>query len=440
MAEAMNLEAEPTNIRSLAPRILRYALAAIGPVGAAATQFILSLQLLHLLAPASFGSFSFLLVISQFSLGIWSALLCAPLPVVLAQEQIEGRRGLIDSLFIVNLVLSLLAFGAFWLLGIGLEVPFGAAGLFAGYAALALLRWFARAHAYATGAASRTVTSDLLYSTALLIGIGLVSILKVDAPDLPYGALLVSAAVSLLPFGRQYFLAQFVRLHPRELPCYAHVWREHARWSLVGVVTTEATVNAHAYIVTLVSGPLAFAPIAASALIIRPISVVMNALSEFERPQMARQIARKDIGAARHSAGIFLFVLALTWVLTIAAAVLLMAYGPGVVFPNEYSQSSLALGMTLWLAVTLMRVLRTPSSILLQAAGMFRSLAHASIISAIVSISAVVVLLILCGPLWSLGGILLGEAICAIWVWRQSWRWRSTFRVNPALSGNEVQP
>jgi O-antigen/teichoic acid export membrane protein len=429
----MKLEAGHPDIRSVALRMFRYALATIGPVGAAATQFILSLQLLHLLAPASFGSFSFLLVISQFSTGLWSALLCAPLPVVLAQEQ---GRDLIGSLFVVNLVLSFLAFGAFWLLGLGLGVPVAAAALFA---AVGLLRWFARAHAYATGAANRTLASDLVYSVALLIGIGLVAILGADSPNLPYGALLVSAALSLLPFGQQYFLAQFVRLRLRELPRYAHVWREHSRWSLVGVVTTEATVNAHAYIVTLVGGPLAFAPIAASALIIRPISVVMNALSEFERPQMARQIARRDIDSAQRSTGTFLFVLALTWASTAAGAVLLMAYDPGVIFPSDYSHSSLALGMALWLAVTLMRILRTPDGVLLQAAGMFRWLAHASIISSVVSISAVAALLVLGGPLWSLGGILLGEAICAVWIWRQSWRWRATFRANPVLTGNEVQ-
>lgn len=440
MAEAMNLDVTHTDIRRVARRMLRYALATIGPVGAASTQFILSLQLLHLLAPASFGSFSFLLVISQFSTGLWSALLCAPLPIVVAQEQEEQRQGLVDSLFVVNLVLSLLAFGAFCILGVGLEVPVVPAALFAGYAAVALLRWFARAHAYATGAAIRTIASDLVYSAGLLIGIGLVAIMGTDTPDLPYGALLASAAVSLLPFGRQYFLAQFVRIRPRELPRYAYVWRQHSSWSLVGVITTEATVNAHAYIVTLVSGPLAFAPIAASALIIRPVSVVMNALSEFERPQMARQIARSDIASAQRSAGTFLFVLALAWVSTIAAAVLLLAYDQETIFPSDYSRSSLALGMALWLAVTLMRILRTPDSVLLQAAGMFRWLAHASIISSAVSISAVTALLVLGGPLWSLGGILLGEAICAVWIWRQAWRWRATFHSNSVPKGNEIQP
>jgi hypothetical protein len=277
-----------------------------------------------------------------------------------------------------------------------------------------------------------------VYSAGLLGGIGLIAILDTNSADLPYAALMASVALSLLPFGRQFFLEQFVRIHPRNLPHYLSVWRRHSRWSLIGVVTTEATVNAHAYIVTLLSGSSAFAPIAASALIIRPITVVMNALTEFERPQMARQIVEGQIGSVQRTAGIFLCVLIAAWIVTAAAAALLITYKPELVLPSGYSQIYLSWGMMLWMAVALMRILRTPDSVLLQAGGMFRWLAHASIISSGVSICAVAALLFLSGPLWSIGGILLGEAICVAWVWRQAWRWRVTVRTTPDLTGNEA--
>jgi len=438
MAEALSLQVGSGDLRSVALRLFRYALATIGPVGAAGAQFILSLQLLHLLPPASFGSFSFLLITSQFSIGLWSALFCAPLPIVMAQEK-EDTRGLVDSLFAVNLLLSLLAFCAFSILATGLEVSAQASALFSGYAALTLLRWFARAHAYTTGAAIRTIASDLMYSAGLLIGIGLIAVSGAESPDLPYAALLVSAAIGLVPFGRGYFVKQFVHIRLRAIPRYADVWRQHSSWSLVGVITTEATVNAHAYIVTLVSGPLAFAPIAASALIIRPVGVVMNALSEFERPQMARQIASRDLRSAQRSARMFLCVLALTWALTAAGGVLLVVYSPEVIFPSEYSHSYLIAGMALWLGVTFMRILRTPDSVLLQAAGMFRWLAHASIISSVVSIAAVTILLVLGGPLWSLGGVLLGEAVFAAWTWYQARRWRAATLATSSVMSNEAR-
>ena len=49
------------------------------------------------------------------------------------------------------------------------------------------------------------------------------------------------------------------------------------------MLTTEATANAHVYIVTLIYGPLGFAPIAATALFIRPVGVAMNTLTDYER-------------------------------------------------------------------------------------------------------------------------------------------------------------
>ena len=61
-------------MKSLAGDLGRYTLVTIGPVGAAVSQFALSLVLLRFVDPATFGTFSFLLTASQFSLGISSAL------------------------------------------------------------------------------------------------------------------------------------------------------------------------------------------------------------------------------------------------------------------------------------------------------------------------------------------------------------------------------
>ena len=95
--------------------------------------------------------------------------------------------------------------------------------LFAAYAAVALLRWFARAHAYAVGAPLRTITSDLLYSAVLLAGVGLIALSGSNTVELPYAALLVSAALGLLPFGWRYLDQQFIRISLRDLPRYADV-------------------------------------------------------------------------------------------------------------------------------------------------------------------------------------------------------------------------
>ena len=83
---------------------------------------------------------------------------------------------MLRCLFVTNLALAGLAFSVFWILGTWLGTPNVASMLFAAYAAVALLRWFARAHAYAVGAPLRTITSDLLYSAVLLAGVGLIAL------------------------------------------------------------------------------------------------------------------------------------------------------------------------------------------------------------------------------------------------------------------------
>lgn len=405
-------------------KALRYGLAAVGPIATAGIQFILSLQLLHVLDIKSFGSFAFLLVTSQFSSGVWSALFCAPLPVLVTQGSAEQRQTMLRCLFATNLVLAAGAFFVFWALGEALGVAHCAAALFAGYGAFALLRWFGRAYAYVTGKQIRATMSDLLYSLALLAGLALIYLSKSSDLYLPNAALMVSAVLSLIPFGSSYLLQQFVKLSFRDIPRYREVWRRHSGWSLTGVVTTEATANAHAYIVTFFLGPTAFAPLSASALLIRPISVVMNALTDFERPQMARQLDAGSFDGALHSLRTFRIAMIGIWALTALAAAALIAFAPRLIFPERYAIDYLAVAAALWMAVAGMRSLRTADSVLLQAGGVFRELAYASMVSSGVSVLVVIALLVWGGPLWSIAGILVGETVYAGWIWREAARWR----------------
>lgn len=395
----------------------RYGMAFAGPLGGAVAQFILTIQALHLMTPESFGSFSFLLIAQQFSLGLWSALFCAPLPVLLNEQDKGARASTLRCLFVTNLVLTTLAAFLFIILGAVLGVT--DATVFGGFAGIALLRWFARAHGYATGVPLRTISSDLIYSVALLASVAVIALSETTVPTAPYAALLVSATLGLLPFGSRYLVQQFIRIAPRDLKGYADVWRHHSRWSLAGVITTEVTGNAHAYLVTLLAGPAAFAPVAVSALVTRPIGVAMNALSEFERPQMARHIWQGEIGAATRLAHACRWMLIGAWAVTAMVAAPVVMLAPHILFSNQYDPSTLAIGAVLWMTVAVVRLLRTPDSTLLQAAGMFRMLAYASIISSGVSVVAVIIMIVACGPLWSIVGVLVGEVTSAILVWRQ---------------------
>ncbi|MCU4181152.1 hypothetical protein [Bosea sp. BH3] len=411
-------------LRAAAQAILRYGMAAIGPIAVAGSQFLLSLQLLRYLSPDDFGAFSFLLIASQFLTGISNALLCAPLSVVASNSNASERDALLRSVFAVNACLTAATLALFGLAGGALGSTALGTALFAVYAALAMMRWFARADAYAAGMPWRTIASDLAYSATLLIGIALLTILGSRTVDPPYAVLLASSAVGMLPFGRRYFSNQMRAFGRAQLRAYGTIWRRYSSWSLTGVVTTEMTGNAHAYIVTLLSGSTAFATVAASALLIRPMTVVMNALTEFERPRMARELDAGRLPAVLRSLVSFRLVLIAGWIVSGLAAAAVLLLNPGLLFPGSYDLNALMTGCALWIVIAGIRLMRTPESAVLQAAGMFRPLAYASIISCGVSVAAVAGILLLAGPIWSIAGILLGEAVFAGWIWRQALRWR----------------
>jgi hypothetical protein len=376
------------------------------------------------------------MVASQFSSGLWTALFCAPLPVLLAQGGAKDREDMRRCLFATNLAVSALAFFLFWAIGqsVGLQLP--EALLFAGFAMINLLRWFARAYAYAEGGGFRTMFSDLAFSFSLMGSIYLISLNPEHVLVLTYAALCLSAILSLLPFGPRYLAQQFLHFTFKDLPPYAAVWKRHSAWSLTGVLTTEATVNSHAYILTFFAGPGAFAPIAASALMIRPVGVAINALTEFERPQIARQIGKGDMTGAFKSVRFFRMIMILAWIVTAIGGTVLVMRAPHLVFPSTYDPAFLITGTILWMAVAGMRQLRGPESVLLQAGGEFRVLAYASMISSGISIIAVVGFLLTLGPLWSIAGIFIGESVFAAITWRQAadYRRRSTQAVSAEVA------
>ena len=405
-------------------KVTRYLMVFVGPIGSAAAQFALSLSLLKLLPPADFGRFAFLLVLANFSTGVWSALFCAPLPILLHEGDRVARDGVLRTLFSTNLLVALAA-GLFFA---GMAAAVGmsplATALFAGFGAIALLRWFARAYAYATGAPIRVVLSDFLYSTLLLLCLGTMLLGHLGSLTFAYGALFGSVTLALAPFGPRYLIDQFGRFSARAVPGYAMMWRRFSGWSLLGVLTTEATANSHAYLVTALLGPAAFAPIAASALAMRPMSVAINALTEYERAQMARQIAEGRLDETTSSIRHFRLALAAAWIGTVGLVATVAVIAPRAIIPPRYDLAFVGTGMALWMVVAGIRMGRTPESALLQGAGAFRPLALASVWSAGVSVVAVVILLLMGGPLWSIVGIGGGELIYAMWIWRQARRWR----------------
>jgi O-antigen/teichoic acid export membrane protein len=415
-------------MQSLILKLWHYARASVGPVGSAGAQFILLLQLLHLLSPEVFGRFSFLMVVAQFSLGVWTALFCAPLPALIIKTTEAEQLGLKRTLFTAGLVGALGSFILFVPMSMALGLDLGLSLLFASFGALNLIRWFARAYAYATDAPVKTMQSDLIYCVVLILGVIYIQFVPISSLHMPLFVLTLSVAIGILPFGVTYLKAQFVDLSLKALKPYKVIWQQYSGWSLLGVITMEATANAHAYILTWLAGPSAFAPVAASALFIRPIGVAMNALTEFERPKIAQSLKQDGLDKTKQALTFFRWSLMAVWCGSGALAALILFVAPHLVFPKSYDLNFMIYGTVLWMLVAFMRQIRTPESVLLQAGGAFKPLALASVVSSVISIISVVLLFVTLGALWSIVGIVIGEAVFAIITRLQAGRYLNTIK------------
>ena len=398
--------------RRLAGVLGRYALSALGSVSVAAAHFAAALILLHALSPAAFGLLSFVLVIVPFSLSASGALVSAPLAMALnrAGGMIGGE---LATYMKANLVFSAIAgvcvFGLLMLSGAGFEIslPLGA------YGAAMCVRWFARAYAYCTHRPVRAVASDLVYSVLLIAALSGLTVFGLLSERAAALALLASALASFASFGLEYAGRQVRALFAGSLAGYGTIWRELTRWSLLGVVTTELTMNAHAYLVTFISGPKAFALLAVGSLFMRPAVLAMTALPDVERPIMARDIANGKIASALRSVKEFRTAAAAIWLGTIVLAAIVWIWFPKLLLRADYNAGEVLMVIALSAAIMFIRGWRTAESVLLQAAGEFRSLAGPSVRASIVSLSATAILLLLFGPVASLCGILAGDVVMA---------------------------
>lgn len=413
-----------SDISVLAPRMKRYAIAFAGPAATSGVQFIQSLVLLRLLTAEMFGHFAFFVILTQFLLGVWSALFCAALPVIVAEG--DGARGKarLATMFAANLVAAAPVVPLILLVASGMSLPFTASLLFGLFAAVSMVRSFGRAYCYAVGRQGRVMASDLAYSLVVLAGLPVLAWVAGPVIVAAAGLLALGALAGMAPLGSDYFRRQFAGFSWTALSRYGELWRMHSGWSLLGVLTTEMTLNSHAYIVTLFAGAKAFAVLAASALLTRPVSVVLTSLGEYERAHMATEIARGDATMLAQSLRFFRGVMGLVWLGTAGLLALILVAAPRLVFPAQYAVSTLAIGSALWMAVMLVRALRAPESAMLQGAGQFRPLAFASVYSAVFSVVGVTAMLWLIDPLWSIAGILLGEIVFTLCLWPVAARWR----------------
>jgi O-antigen/teichoic acid export membrane protein len=388
--------------------IRRYALSIFGPVSVSAAHFLASLIFLRELPPVYFGQFAFLLIIVPFlSVSAGGSLTIAPLAAMVADTEKSERN--LSLLLKVNLLFSVFALFATTVTLLLSNSSLSIALILAPYGALMSLRWFGRAYVFARSEPFKVMLSDLVYSLSLCAGILVLFDFNAFNIDTVALVMTLSALLGTFFLGADYLRRQFWSLGRSSLRDYWPVWQDYTRWSLVGVTLAELTANAHAYLVTFISGPKAFAVLAVGALLMRPVSLVMGALPDFERPRMARALAAGDYEQAFKFVNQFRTAGAAIWAVTLGLLAVLLIWFPHEILKGNYDHTEVIVVLGIWAVIMAARVLRTPESVLLQGGGEFKPLAAVNTKSSVVSVIATATLLFLFGPLAALGGILIGE-------------------------------
>jgi O-antigen/teichoic acid export membrane protein len=421
--------------QALAAAARRYALAALGPLTISAAHFAASILFLKLMAPAVFGLFAFVLVVVPFWLSISVALLGAPLATTRQRHDGAEDWRELPTLLKANLLFSLAAtlFVAATMAASGADPA--AAALLGLYGGVMCVRWFARWLSYATHHPLRAVLSDVAYGMLLVAGLLALMLLHVTSMTSAALVLAISAAAGLAVFGRAFLVQQIRAVAQGTLAAYRPIWRDLTQWALLGVVTTELSANAHAYLVTLLSGPKSFALIAAGSLFMRPVSLCLTALPDRERPLLVRTLMAGDHAAADRQVREFRGAAAAIWLLTLALSAAALAWFPSLILKPDYDRGQVVVVVILWAAIMAVRSLRTPEAVLLQAAREFKPLASASVWASVVSLGLTAGLLLAFGPVASLLGILAGDAVMTERIFALVRRWKRTqrWRLAPAV-------
>ncbi len=378
----------------------------------ALSSFLLAYLLLQYATVADYGSFTFLLVLQALGMAVINALVASPLLILMNSGRDPAKpvqtavKGFLLVALTVATVISLLQAWYFWLSSTDLLLSMMMA--VAGW--MQLLRWYGRCE-WQNRRVSVLLRSDVLFSLSMFAGTGI--IWYFDALNLSGVAvvLLLASCIALQPFAAGiYSLLQTTT--DWQITCSG--LRQQGRPALVGVVTVEATANFHSYLVVLLSGSAAFAPIAAAMLFFRPLSVVLGSLQQSERPLLVRALASNNVAQAGQLLRFMRGTAVGAFTLNLIAVLLVYNFAPEWLWPEASSRIAFRDAMTIWSLIALLRALRSPVSSLLQALDQFTPLARATYVSAICTVPMVLLGWWLAGPVASLLGVLAGELLLAL--------------------------
>jgi O-antigen/teichoic acid export membrane protein len=388
----------------------RFLIAIGGSAGVALSGFILSILLLRTVTPAQFGVYGFIQVVIALGFGISNALFGSPLTVALNRTE-TPKSGTAESYFKASFLIGLLASLSLvpLALSFGESPEIGAA--FSVSAMLMWTRWISRSYANAIHQHKKVAVSDACYTVITLLGAAILFVLNEVSIKHVVSLQSLGAGLGLLALGFKSLVVQLRGIWNGPSAPFRQGFKEQGRHALLGVITTEATANVHSYMVTLMLGPAAFAPLAASVLLFRPVPLVILSLTQLERPRIAQLLRDTQLKAAWRAIRFFRGTVLTFWIFNLAIIYWIATHYLDVVIRGHYDTNVIIQATYFWAAIMGLRCLRGPESALLQANGDFKPLARVTVISCLVTIPLVAALVYLYGAIWSLAGILTGEVL-----------------------------
>jgi hypothetical protein len=388
-------------------RSRRYALAAAGPILVSIAHFCVSFSMLRLEDPHSFGTFTILFAAAMFTGSLSSALFGAPVQT-LQETDPQARVATTDAISSAAVAAAILAIAPFALLAMLLDFAVAPALFYALFVAFTILRQYGRAWTYAAARPRHVAASDASYALIVLITLATaVFILDVRPVHATFAALALAGLAALAGLGGGY-RTLLARAKTSRLRRFKRTWDGQSRWSLAAVAAAEAAANAHIYLLTAFIGAAAVAPIAASALLVRPILVVQGALIEYERPQVVRHLHSGQPGDLDRTIHWMRMALLLVWLGTVLVGAAILLFLPGLVFPADYDLGTLRLGAILWALLQFVIVAQIPEIVVMQAGGEYPFLARANIWAGTINLVCVIVIIMLGLPVWTIAALIPG--------------------------------
>ncbi len=379
--------------------------------------FLTGFALLHSAETAHYALFALSQVVQGTANGVVNALCASPLLLLMNSGATSARPGsetgyapdygAFKSYGIVALAIAIIASVVQLVLAFILDWPLASALTIALGCGILTFRWYLRAVAQ-NFKQGLLVVSDLILALVQLLGlVGLFVAESLNLFNITM-LLLLSAIFSCLPYVA-IFIANFTG--QADWRGFQTGYQQQGRPALSGMISVELATNFHSYAIVLLAGATAFAPIAAAAMFLRPMTIVQNSLVQYFRPHLVRQLTTEIANKVqiRRIVSHILQASLAAWLLNVAAIGSVAIYAVSWLWPDPSTSANFVLAFALTCGWYLLRSLRIHTSAVLQAADCFAELARVTWISSAMLVPLVLIALMLGSPVMSLVGAILSE-------------------------------